>query len=363
MRFPYPPDGTGPGPPRLVRHFAECLSHDLARDDVRLFRIGGHQHELTQGIDETWNPPRQFIHLLQRRRLEDEAALRRRGVQAVNDVPVRLLRVERLQPVTDLNPLPELSQGGLRELVVQFRLSDEDQLKEFVRLRLQVGQQPDHLQGIHREILGLVDDDNGVSSLPLAGEEKTVQRRDLVLKGPLPSRLNSKILVDRLDEVQGREKRIDDERGLDPIRRPLPLPPVPGGPERGGLSRPALAGHQDKSAPLADPVQEGPQDLLMLGRVVQKPRVRRHTERFFRKREEVKIHNVSTARSYSFFWRGTIESYWSMDNVCTLCHPIPAKKGHPHAYHTEGYPHRSQDRKLPKRLFGLRRFTEEHEAV
>jgi hypothetical protein len=72
---------------------------------------------------------------------------------------------EGIHDTADCYALRNLSKCRIAKLRVQLRLPDEDDLKQFVGIRLEVGEQAEVFERFRGQILGFVDDQGGGGSL------------------------------------------------------------------------------------------------------------------------------------------------------------------------------------------------------
>ncbi len=101
----------------------------------------------------------------------------------MRDVARGLEPVQRREVVADRDPLAELAQPLLVELLAQLRLSDENDLEELALIGLEVREQADLLEQLGFEILGLVDEQDDVVAGRRLVEQVLVQ--DLEVRGPV----------------------------------------------------------------------------------------------------------------------------------------------------------------------------------
>src|SRR5262245_45370506 len=85
-----------------------------------------------------------------------------RNAQTMHDVALGLEPVERREVVADRDALPELAQLLAIELLAKLGLADEDDLQQLALVGLEVGQEPDLLEQLGLEVLGLIDQENHV---------------------------------------------------------------------------------------------------------------------------------------------------------------------------------------------------------
>ena len=77
-------------------------------------------------------------------------------------VELGLIERERTQMVADRDALAQLTHVLTVQLVAQLRLTNEDDLQQLLPIGLEVRQQPNLLQKVDAEALGLVDDENDI---------------------------------------------------------------------------------------------------------------------------------------------------------------------------------------------------------
>ena len=93
---------------------------------------------------------------------------------------------EGVQMEAHCDALAQLAQGMVVEAVAQFRLAHQNDLQKFALVGFQVGQQPDLLQQFAGQILGLVNNENGVLVVLDLLEEEAVDFRQRFPAGPFP---------------------------------------------------------------------------------------------------------------------------------------------------------------------------------
>ena len=98
----------------------------------------------------------------------------------------------------------ELAQIIACEQITQFRLSDENYLQQFLFGRLEVGQQSDLLKNSRREILRLVDYENGAPALRVCAKQVLIQR--------ISQRFNTAFVMHHLNMefFANRRQKLDD---------------------------------------------------------------------------------------------------------------------------------------------------------
>ena len=104
------------------------------------------------------------MHLDQRRRREN--LLGGAGnPQPMPHIALGFLARQRFQVISAGDPLRQLAQIGAVEQFAQLRLSDQNDLQQLLRGRLQIGQQAHLLQHLDGEILRLIHDHDDAPAL------------------------------------------------------------------------------------------------------------------------------------------------------------------------------------------------------
>ena len=164
--------------------------------------------------------------------------------------------------------------SGRSSLAAQLGLADEQDLQDLLARRLEVGEQPDLLEGLRIEVLGLVEDQDRVLAGALALDQEVLEREE-----PLGQRASPGLAMPRSSSMYSRspveaEHRVGDERH----RRRL-VQPLEQRLEQRRLARADLAGQQDEALALLDPVEELGERLLVRRRQVEEAGIRRRIER------------------------------------------------------------------------------------
>ena len=127
-------------------------------------------------------------------RQEDRLPLAR-DLHPMLDVRARLPFGERAQVVAGRHPLGELAQLLARQESGELGLADQHDLEELLARRLEVRQQPDLLEYLRSQILGLVDDQHGSATAPVRVEQRVGQRVDEDLEAARSPRIGHPELI------------------------------------------------------------------------------------------------------------------------------------------------------------------------
>ena len=193
------------------------------------------------------------------------------------------------------NPMRCLSWRSSRqiELGAELGLTDEQDLQDLLVRRLEVGEEPDLLEGVRIEILGLVEDQDGVLAGALALDEEILKREKPLGRRCFPRLADAEVLQEVLEDPVEVEHRIGDERDggrlVQSFEQCL---------EQGSLAGSHLAGQQDEALALLYSVQELGERLSVRWRQMEKPGIGRRIERRLLKPEEGEVHGHE-ARSRS----------------------------------------------------------------
>jgi hypothetical protein len=160
--------------------------------------------------------------------------------------------------VLDRDPLAQLSKRGVREHPPKLGLPREDDLKQLLRIGLEVGEQANLLQVRHVEILGFVDDQHGVQVVVQPFQQECVEGDD-VIGLRLEVALDLEFGDDQLEEIDpGQRGGVQHHAGIH-----LSRDAVDGGSEKGRLPGTDLSGEQDEALAAGDPVVQGCEPFLV----------------------------------------------------------------------------------------------------
>jgi hypothetical protein len=190
----------------------------------------------------------------------------------VGDVGGGVRVVERVEVVADRDALVEVLEPA--HALAQLGRADEEQRDQEAIVRLKVHQQADFLEdGVVRDELRLVDDDDRVAAVAVVAEEHVVEEVEQ-LGLALLTRFDAE-LVERLSqEVGGVPARVGQQTDL----VPLGLQPLDQRARERGLAAAVLARQHAAALPVAHGVHEAHERLLVLGRQVEELRIRRVVE-------------------------------------------------------------------------------------
>src|SRR5207244_5471119 len=118
------------------------------------------------------------VHLAARVGREDVDGVPTGHAEPVVDVLLGIVGAQRFQPVEDRDALAELTQLGAGELLLELRLSDEEELDQLVALILEVGEQADLLELVALEVLRLVENQDRVVSARAGLPQEPLERRN-----------------------------------------------------------------------------------------------------------------------------------------------------------------------------------------
>ena len=176
---------------------------------------------------------------------ERNLAFAARHAQPMSDVVLGLRAAERGEMVLGGHPLRELPQLAAGQHLLQLRLAHEHDLDQLLGVRLQVRDEPDLLEHLGREVLGLVDEEHDVAALLPRLEQESVQRVDVVLERAAGDG-DVQVLEGRAQQLGRGERRIEHE-GSGGAR----VEPREEIARERRLARSHLTGDEDESAPLA----------------------------------------------------------------------------------------------------------------
>src|SRR5207249_2741148 len=168
--------------------------------------------------------------------------------EPVVDVLLGIVGAQRFQPVEDRDALAELTQLGAGELLLELRLSDEEELDQLVALILEVGEQADLLELVALEVLRLVENQDRVVSARAGLPQEPLERRNRLGLAERAGVREPEAQADVLEQLVTRQRGVGDER-YDRARLVLGEHVV----ERGGLSGADLACDQDERLEILDP--------------------------------------------------------------------------------------------------------------
>ncbi len=189
--------------------------------------------------------------------------------------------------------LGELPQLAPREDVAQLRLPHEHDLDELLGVGLQVRDEPDLLDHLGREVLGLVDEEHHVAALPPGLEQEAMEGVHQLLERLAVAR-HVEVVEGRPEQLGRGEDRVEHHRGCGVLGQTCQE--VAG---QGGLARAHLARDQDEAAALATSELEVGERLGVPLREVEKFRVGGEVEGFLGEPVPLFVHGAAPTREFS----------------------------------------------------------------
>src|ERR1700722_2751990 len=189
----------------------DFLDH-FRRDRARLSRVALNQRVLAQRIDQARDPARVAMYLENRVVGKNYSRIRAaRQLQAAMNVTLRLVDIQRRQVRTQGNPLLELPQIDRIQLLVEFGLPHQKNLQQLLLRRLQIGEQPDFLQHLHRKMVSFVHHQHRGQTLLMTRNHERTQIQQKIALGLARGR-QPKITGNILQEIGGCQPRIEHIR-------------------------------------------------------------------------------------------------------------------------------------------------------
>ena len=214
-----------------------------------------------------------------------------RHLHAVQDVPVCLCFVERVEMEARNHALGQLLEFGLGQNAAQFWLTYEDDLQQFSLVGFQVGQQAQLLEHVRREVLRLVNDEHIAFAPRVAGEQVGVERVEVVPDGgrthTFMLHFNVKLAADRLQQVTDRELGIEDVGDPAVLGKLLQEAAA-----NRGFAGTDVASEQHESAVAANAIQQVGQRFPVTLAHEQVARVRSNGKRALTEPEKCSVHAV-----------------------------------------------------------------------
>ena len=249
--------------------------------------------------------------------------------EPVGDVVVGFSPVQRVEVVAGNDALRQLLQLGALEHGAQLGLADQHDLQQLALVGFQVGQQAQLLQHLGQQVLRLVDDEHAAFPGGVAGQQKGIQRVDVLLQAQgrggggcrtldggcvaralgaarLASCGDVELLADRLQQLADRQPGVEDVGHAAAGRNLLQKAAADG-----GFAGADVARQQHKAttraARAAGPgagrghaVQQVCQRLTVALTHEQKTRIGRNGERVLRQAQVVRVHKLRAYREPVF---------------------------------------------------------------
>ncbi len=186
--------------------------------------------------------------------------------------------------VAQHDALAKLPEIRTRKHLAQLGLAHQHDLDQLRGRSLEVREQADLLEHLGREVLGLVDDQQGRQTLLEPRDQEAVQRQQVLRLGAA-ALLDAVFVEEHPEEVEGLEPRIEQE-GRRSRRIELGQQRV----EERRLARSHFARQQDEPLARAHAVDQRRQPLTMGLAQVEERRIRRHLERAAQESVMLPIH-------------------------------------------------------------------------
>jgi len=248
--------------------------------DAHLRRL--HQRAVAEQVDDARDAARKRVHEVERGGLKRDRRRPARHPEAMRDVGLDFLAIERLERRADRDALIELAHLGGGQRVEQVQLADQHNLQQLRFVGLEVGDDADLFEHLRRQVLRLVDDQHRAAVNGHQRQQEFVQRADqLVLaRGGDASaahaftRHDAEIEQDLAQQLLDREERVEDER-----REDARIELLEQGAADGRLAGADVARQDDEAFLAADGLLELGDGLFVRFAAIEKPRIRRQRER------------------------------------------------------------------------------------
>src|SRR5262249_39326707 len=144
-------------------------------DTATLLSVADHKTVVGHGIDDARDAVRVRSDPRDGPVREEIEISGPRDAQPEADVGTHLVRRERTNPAPERDPLLELVKLGQGQLRSKLGLAREEDLEQRLAGGLKVRQEPDLLEGLRRQVLSLVDDDERLLTGPVALDQEAVE--------------------------------------------------------------------------------------------------------------------------------------------------------------------------------------------
>jgi hypothetical protein len=241
---------------------------------------------VAEGVDGFWGSRGKLARRPSGPLAEEGSRILPDNFQAVLDVLVGLLFIERKDVSPEIDALSELPKIRPPQLFLELGLPGEDDLEQLVFSGFKVGEKPQVFQAPAVQVLGLVHHDHHVSAGRELFNGKFVEAMDGFRLGQaLFFGRKPQILEDHLKHLLEGDVRVEDVGHLHVLSNA-----IEGGPEQRGLPGAGFADHDDKPPSLPDPVDEGGEDFPVRRAQVEELRVGRDVKGLFGKFVEFAVH-------------------------------------------------------------------------
>ena len=191
---------------------------------------------------------------------------------------------ERPEADAERDPLPELAQRRIGQRGVELGLPGEDDLEDLLARRLQVGEEPELLEHIRPQVLGLVDEERDVAARLRVLEQELVEaleEDELATAFRRHAELEQGVLEDLVEADRGVQEQDRLGRGPDRVEQAAQQRRLPGA---------GVADQRDEALARLDPVAEGGERLLVAVVEVEEAWVGGNVEGGFAKPEVLGVH-------------------------------------------------------------------------
>src|SRR5881398_585139 len=174
--------------------------------------------------------------------------------------------------------------GGKSSAGVELGLSGEDDLEDLLARRLQVGEEPELLEHVRAQVLGLVDEERDVAARLRVLEQELVEaleEDELATAFRRHAELEQDVLEDLVEADRGVQEQDRLGRGPDRVEQATQQRRLPGA---------GVADQRDEALARLDPVAEGGQRLLVAVVEVEEAWVGGDVEGGFAKPEVLGVH-------------------------------------------------------------------------
>jgi hypothetical protein len=215
---------------------------------------------------------------------EDGFAIGAGDLEAVLDVGPEFPAFEGIDVETDGDPLSELAKAVIVQAVSELRLAEQDDLEQFAIFGFEVGEESDLFEEFGGEVLGFVDDQDGVAAVEEEIDKELIESGE-GFEAVHAFGVETILEGDGTEELVGIEDGIEDEGGGVVFAEFLE-----DGAADGGFAAADLAGELNEALAFADTVDEVVEGFTVSGVVKKVARVGRQIERRFLQAVKVQIH-------------------------------------------------------------------------
>ena len=128
------------------------------------------------------------------------------------DVAERLVGRQRVQPVVHGDALTQLTQFVARQMRLEFGLSDQEDLQQLLALVLQVREQPDLLEQLHRKVLRFIQHEHGMLAARTHGHQMLLECHQRGGFADAGRQVQAEAKTDLLEHLLPTQRRVGDQR-------------------------------------------------------------------------------------------------------------------------------------------------------